>query len=162
MLILKSPNSGTFRHFHFTSVLSAFGFTSATDDKVADHDNRSFQDGDALQRLFHACQGKDILAKLNSESSIGKRHDVTYASSDRRTATEYLLSHPLVRYDCMGTSVDATKLLDHAHLLVPVGSCSILYAFSSAHPIWRATADVRLIGEAAECSAAARTDPNHE
>ncbi|KAF9379405.1 Serine/threonine-protein kinase smg1 [Podila verticillata] len=51
------------------SVLSAFG-SSATDDKVVDHDNRSFQDGDALQRLFHACQGKDILSKLNSESSI--------------------------------------------------------------------------------------------
>ncbi|KAG0025245.1 Serine/threonine-protein kinase smg1 [Podila clonocystis] len=52
------------------SVLSAFGSTSPSDDKLADNDNRSFQDGDALQRLFHACQGKDILAKLNSESSV--------------------------------------------------------------------------------------------
>ncbi|KAG0341867.1 Serine/threonine-protein kinase smg1 [Podila horticola] len=52
------------------SVLSAFGTTSPSDDKLVDSDNRSFQDGDALQRLFHACQGKDILAKLNSESSV--------------------------------------------------------------------------------------------
>lgn len=143
MLILKSPNSGTFRHFHFTSVLSAFGSTSPSDDKLVDSDNRSFQDGDALQRLFHACQGKDILAKLNSESSVGKFDDMTsqavmiyvwklttYAESD------------LARYDCLGTSLNDAKLLDHADLLVPVGSCSILYAFSSAYSIRWPTADI--------------------
>ncbi|KAG0346961.1 hypothetical protein BG004_000424 [Podila humilis] len=70
MLILKSPNSGTFRHFHFTNVLSAFGSVpTSTDDKPPDLESRAYQDGDALQRLFHACQGKDILAKLNAESS---------------------------------------------------------------------------------------------
>ncbi|KAG0198674.1 Serine/threonine-protein kinase smg1 [Mortierella sp. GBA30] len=71
ILLLRSPYTGVFRYPHFNSVISAL----VPQDKSRDEDENisgivSFaQDGDMLQRLFHACQGKDILSKVNTDSS---------------------------------------------------------------------------------------------
>jgi hypothetical protein len=35
-------------------------------------DITNYRDGDMLQRLFHACQGKETLAKVNLDMSSGK------------------------------------------------------------------------------------------
>ncbi|KAG0298308.1 Serine/threonine-protein kinase smg1 [Linnemannia gamsii] len=68
ILVLKSPNSGVFRYPHFSAVLSSL---SSNDIKSIQTLNGSTPDietqpdPDMLQRLFHSCQGKDILAKVN-------------------------------------------------------------------------------------------------
>ncbi|KAF9322855.1 Serine/threonine-protein kinase smg1, partial [Linnemannia elongata] len=62
------PNSGVFRYPHFSAVLSGL---NSSDAKAAQTSNgstldiESQPDPDMLQRLFHSCQGKDILAKVN-------------------------------------------------------------------------------------------------
>ncbi|KAG9067370.1 Serine/threonine-protein kinase smg1 [Linnemannia hyalina] len=68
ILVLKSPNSGVFRYPHFSAVLSSL---NSSDAKAAQTSNASTldietqPDTDMLERLFHSCQGKDILAKVN-------------------------------------------------------------------------------------------------
>ncbi|KAG0369694.1 Serine/threonine-protein kinase smg1 [Gamsiella multidivaricata] len=69
-LVLRSPNSGVFRYPHFSTVFSALAAAEENLEliDVADNESTGFpQDGDMLQRLFHSCQGQDILAKVNSE-----------------------------------------------------------------------------------------------
>ncbi|KAF9550371.1 Serine/threonine-protein kinase smg1 [Mortierella hygrophila] len=62
------PNSGVFRYPHFSAVLSSL---NSSDAKAAQTSNGSTPDietqpdTDMLERLFHSCQGKDILAKVN-------------------------------------------------------------------------------------------------
>ncbi|KAG0313205.1 Serine/threonine-protein kinase smg1, partial [Dissophora globulifera] len=71
ILVLKSPNSGVFRYPHFSTVLSALTAIDGGADEGAGGvhlENSDGQDGDMLQRLFHSCQGKEILAKVNFES----------------------------------------------------------------------------------------------
>ncbi|KAF9908194.1 Serine/threonine-protein kinase smg1 [Linnemannia zychae] len=70
VLVLKSPNSGVFRYPHFSAVLSALSSSDAKSSQASNgstSDNENLTDGDILQRLFHSCQGKDILAKVNLE-----------------------------------------------------------------------------------------------
>ncbi|KAI8603620.1 hypothetical protein EDD21DRAFT_23420 [Dissophora ornata] len=78
VLVLKSPNSGVFRYPHFSVVLSSLagidGNTDGnsngnTEDELGGSiDHNDVQDGDMFQRLFHSCQGRDILSKVNAES----------------------------------------------------------------------------------------------
>ncbi|KAF9364732.1 hypothetical protein BGX34_000626 [Mortierella sp. NVP85] len=70
VLVLRSPNSGIFRYPHFSIVLSAL---ASNGEGLESSSNGNQKDGglehggDMLQRLFHACQGQDILVKLNAE-----------------------------------------------------------------------------------------------
>ncbi|KAG0259388.1 Serine/threonine-protein kinase smg1 [Actinomortierella ambigua] len=74
--ILKTPNSGTFRHYHFTTVLESFNpltnNTSPSNELVeTDSGSRAndvLEHHDAFLRLLHASQGYDFLARINAES----------------------------------------------------------------------------------------------
>ncbi|KAF9432983.1 hypothetical protein BGZ76_010035, partial [Entomortierella beljakovae] len=93
ILVLKSPNSGIFRYPHFSSVLSSLE-TPSDDSKnpkgsAGKHGEGSIQRGDMLQRLFHSCQGKDIITKVNSDSGtdmiVSERVDTFHHSLDLLT-----------------------------------------------------------------------------
>ncbi|KAG0239164.1 Serine/threonine-protein kinase smg1 [Actinomortierella wolfii] len=74
--ILKTPNSGTFRHYHFTTVLESFSPPNNSASQL--NDNTETESGpksddvleyhDVFLRLLHASQGYDFLAKVNAES----------------------------------------------------------------------------------------------
>ncbi|CAO3569235.1 unnamed protein product [Mortierella alpina] len=70
ILVLRSPYAGVFRYPHFSSMMSALAANdkSPIEEESGDSGVAFVQDGDMLQRLFHACQGKEILAKVNQES----------------------------------------------------------------------------------------------
>ncbi|KAG0265366.1 hypothetical protein BG011_004911, partial [Mortierella polycephala] len=72
VLVLRSPYTGVFRYPHFSAVMSglASAIKSGPDEAVGSGDISSavWKDGDMLQRLFHSCQGKELLEKFNSES----------------------------------------------------------------------------------------------
>ncbi|KAG0277332.1 Serine/threonine-protein kinase smg1 [Linnemannia exigua] len=71
VLVLKSPNSGVFRYPHFSAVLSALSSGEAKTSQASNDSSSTIEkqdDGDMLQRLFHSCQGKDILAKVNLDA----------------------------------------------------------------------------------------------
>ncbi|KAG0320022.1 Serine/threonine-protein kinase smg1 [Linnemannia gamsii] len=68
ILVLKSPNSGVFRYPHFSAVLSGLSSTDSKSNQMSNGSTPGIEtqlDPDMLQRLFHSCQGKDILAKVN-------------------------------------------------------------------------------------------------
>ncbi|KAF9583795.1 hypothetical protein BGW38_008502, partial [Lunasporangiospora selenospora] len=73
LLMMKSPNVGIFRHFHFTSVLADFEVKGGAAEQADGNSNTGLgemvHDEDLLQRIFHACQGRDILAKANAENN---------------------------------------------------------------------------------------------
>ncbi|KAF9210203.1 Serine/threonine-protein kinase smg1 [Haplosporangium sp. Z 27] len=80
ILVLKSPNSGIFRYPHFSTVLSALeapGEIHAQTDGNSKSSVIAVQDGDMLQRLFHSCQGKEIIAKVNADSGTVAYQDST-------------------------------------------------------------------------------------
>ncbi|GJJ73027.1 serine/threonine-protein kinase SMG1 [Entomortierella parvispora] len=66
LLVLKTPNSGIFRYPHFSIVLSSM--TLSGDESVRGS-TVNYRNGDMLQRLFHACQGRETLARVNADSS---------------------------------------------------------------------------------------------
>ncbi|KAF9954078.1 Serine/threonine-protein kinase smg1, partial [Modicella reniformis] len=70
ILVLRSPNSGIFRYPHFSAVLSALTGNGEDLEQLGSgyqNEARSEQSGDMLQRLFHSCQGKDILSRVNAD-----------------------------------------------------------------------------------------------
>ncbi|KAF9920880.1 Serine/threonine-protein kinase smg1 [Linnemannia zychae] len=70
ILVLKSPNSGVFRYPHFFAVLSDFNTNETKLGQTSDDnssDTNVIPNRDMLERLFHSCQGKDILAKVNMD-----------------------------------------------------------------------------------------------
>ncbi|KAF9175596.1 hypothetical protein BGX20_003599 [Mortierella sp. AD010] len=90
ILVLRSPNSGIFRYPHFSTVLSALEAPSESyANGNAKGDIGTVQDGDMLQRLFHSCQGKDIIAKVNADSGtdaiVGDQVNIFQHSSDLLT-----------------------------------------------------------------------------
>lgn len=74
ILVLRSPNSGIFRYPHFSTVLSALAGNDESSESGGNGRQKSFvpeHSGDMLQRLFHSCQGKDILHRVNTELGTG-------------------------------------------------------------------------------------------
>ncbi|KAF9949050.1 Serine/threonine-protein kinase smg1 [Mortierella alpina] len=92
ILVLRSPYAGVFRYPHFNSMMSALAANDkdAIEEESGDSGVAFVQDGDMLQRLFHACQGKEILAKANQESGAD-----TIASEQVETLQH---SHELLTY----------------------------------------------------------------
>ncbi|KAF9188804.1 Serine/threonine-protein kinase smg1 [Haplosporangium sp. Z 767] len=72
VLVLRSPYTGVFRYPHFSAVMSglasAVKSVSEETDGSEDINSAVWKDGDMLQRLFHSCQGKELLEKFNAES----------------------------------------------------------------------------------------------
>ncbi|KAF9932158.1 Serine/threonine-protein kinase smg1 [Mortierella alpina] len=92
ILVLRSPYAGVFRYPHFNSMISALAANDkdAIEEESGDSGVAFVQDGDMLQRLFHACQGKEILAKVNQDSGAD-----TIASEQVETLQH---SHELLTY----------------------------------------------------------------